>query len=410
VIRGFARKDQEKQIRPMLARQVWFSESNAPVVSCGRDLALAVAFVENTLTKSERKGFQEHLLDCRHCRQFVSSEVRIRRPLIEEPHVSADTGKRFFISFRMKWALAGVTSLLLAVTAATVMIHSSNSKPNAVPQNTAANVTYVAVTAPRPAVVDAPSDLHLISKPGLTLDVKEHSTETETQKNLVAEVTLPSVPDALVKGNETPATSAENANFKIDASQVASLVPATSGKSDLAEKDSLLPAEYSVQVEPVSLQSKVDDPKTRATDLKIDSLPGSLESIDRASIIIPQSVPDEGNHSEVVIVTHSQLPASMLSGRTTANEINQQFSQFRSGNNNQANTNTFVFGGKWFTQVDKVWIDRDFAANSDMPVIKVKVKSPEGRELLSSNPGLRPFLQLRRQILVVYEGKVYITY
>lgn len=432
MIRGIIRRDPEKQIRPIVARQVWLNESTAPVRSCGRDLAFAVAFVEEKLTKTERKDFQQHLLECRHCRQFVASEVRFRRPLVEEPSRSPDVRTRFFSIFTIKWAVPATAALLAAATFAIFAVNR-NPKQDLSASNAPANFTKTPAVSSA-AVSEPGTYLELKSRPGLATDDKT-GPNSKTVNEVVAVASLPAVPvvpeSAYTGSASLPGTNktATDESFKIDASTTSNANTAANTANDsgtpilnsaalsnkansanVTSNNSTQPSEYSVKVENMNLQTDANDLKARATDLKVDSATGSLGSIDRPSIIVPQAMLEEGTHSEVVIVSHSQLPASMMMGRSSGREeVEQQFDQYRSGNS-QSNNNTIAYGGKWFTQVDKVWIDKDFTANADMPVIKVKMKSPEGQELLAKNPGLRPFLQLRKQVLVVYEGKVYLTY
>jgi hypothetical protein len=136
----------------------------------------------------------------------------------------------------------------------------------------------------------------------------------------------------------------------------------------------------------------------------------NLDDLDHASINVNSS----GNgsvsrNSEVVIISHALVPWTTSINRPTAGGPDGEnfISKHGPSSSSQAKV---AFGGKMFNQVDKVWIDQEYTSNSNLPVVRVKVKSPEGQQLMASDPKLKQFFSMHKQIVVVYEGKVYMTY
>ncbi len=429
MLKGFNKQDKERQIRPILARQVWLNESAAQAVPCGRDLSLAVAFVEKKLTKKERQDFQSHLLDCRHCRQFVSSEVRLQRPVFESPVVAAISRESFFSKLRFQWvAVAAGLVLAAGLSAFLVVNHDSRiGQQSPVSQNN--NIAAPVVTATnnnnntvpvRAVVPQAP--LRSATAAAVVLNGTDSAPALPTSIDLgglaggsgSSPATLNSATNSTVNTSlttpEVKKDLQENA-FNVDGSTVNAIANAVSGMVNppvpvTGEKDS---SEYRVRVESANLDSKPVVPPTRTTELKTELISTNLGDLDQASI----NVPSGGNgfvsrNSEIVIISHPLVPWTTAVNRPPVAPGTEELISKRSPYN-QSQTKV-AFAGKLFNQVDKVWIDQEFAASSNLPIVKVKVKSPEGKELLAANPGLKPFFSMHRQIVVVYEGKVYMTY
>ena len=425
VIKGFNKKeDKERQIRPILARQVWLNESAAPVVPCGRDLTLAVAFVEKKLTKREQKDFQSHLIECRHCRQFVSSEVRLQRPVFESPAVVAASRESFFTRLKFQWVTvaaglvlaAGMTSLLL-------VNHNSGLRQASNPLNNNVSAPMVATAEPGPAApaTSPRPNRQRDAVAAVTLDGNAVTGSPRTSIDLggiagagtassATTGTAPNTPVANATTNPDVKKDLPENSFKVDGSAVspvASMTTAVNNPPVPVTDDKV--SEFRLSVEPKGLDAKPDTPApTRTTELKTELISMSLSDLDQASV----NVAGSGNgfvrrDSEVVIMSRPLVPwTTSLSGKPIGPRPEELISK-RSPYNTQTRV---AFAGKLFNQVDKVWIDQEFTASANLPVVKVKVKSQQGQEVLAANPGLKPFFSMHKQIVVVYEGKVYMTY
>jgi hypothetical protein len=422
VINGFNIKDKERQIRPILARQVWVNESANPVVPCGRDLSLAVAFVENKLTRSERKDFQSHLLDCRHCRQFVSSEVRLQRPIFEEPRLVQNSRPAFFEWFKMQWVAAAASLILAAgVTSFLVINHNPASHTAAIPASVspaspvAANRSEPIV----PAAIQNTSPRELVPLNG-AVAIAEHENSIDFGgivadgrdsasggASVINPISNPAGLIIDVKDNKDN-KDLHGSPFKVDASTVNPLASTLAGMTPPPSAgDQVGSTEYQVKVETANLNDKPIVSAGRITEIQTGPLSTNLRDMDQASINIPTSSTDfVGHDSEVVIISHPLVPWTTSTSSRPGLPVNESFVS----KNSPYYEAMIAFSGKLFNQVDKVWVDQEFTTGSNMPVVKVKVKSQQAQDLISANPGLKPFLSMHKQMVVVFEGKVYMTY
>ena len=214
------------------------------------------------------------------------------------------------------------------------------------------------------------------------------------------------------KGLIAKAEKPEN-GFKVDGTTPGIVQPISTsvppgGEISIGNKPSSASSEYSISTESLILPEKSTPPPSCVTELKMDAMPSSFGLLDQPSINVPGSGNTSvGQSSEITIITRPQVPAVMFNGHPIGKDSAEDSIGLRSS---RYQDSTLAVGGKWFKMVNKIWIDQDFTANSDLPIVKVKMKSAEGQDLITKNPGLRPFLQLRRQVIVVYEGKVYVTY
>jgi len=65
--------------------------------------------------------------------------------------------------------------------------------------------------------------------------------------------------------------------------------------------------------------------------------------------------------------------------------------------------------GRTFYFKRGVWIDAVYADDSHLPVIKLKHNSEEYKRILKENPRLKPFFKLGKNVIVVFEKKIYIV-
>ena len=424
VLKGFNKKeDKERQIRPILARQVWIDESAAQVVPCGRDLTLAVAFVEKKLTKRERKDFQTHLLDCRHCRQFVSSEVRLQRPVFESPVAVAVSRGSFFSQLRFQWVAAAAALVLTAgVTSLFFVNHDAKIGQASIPRNdTVSGPAVAGAVNPGTQIVDSVqrSQRGIVAAVALNGSAATDSLRTSIDLGGLAGAASSSAsgtvtnPSAVTPVSDSVAKRDLPENlFNVDGSTVnpvASTVTGMIQPPPPAADEKVFPSsEYRVRVESTNIDARTVAAPNPTTELKTELISMSLSDLDQAAI----NVPAGGNgfvrrDSEIVIMSRPLVPWTTSVNHPPNSSGAENSISKRSPYSNQARGS---FAGKLFNQVDKVWIDQEFTASPNLPVVKVKVKSPEGQQLLATNPGLKPFFTMHRQIVVVFEGKVYMTY
>jgi hypothetical protein len=62
--------------------------------------------------------------------------------------------------------------------------------------------------------------------------------------------------------------------------------------------------------------------------------------------------------------------------------------------------------GKTFRQENGLWIDEEYKASSNLPVVRLTPDSENYQQTLKDHPGLKPYFELK-SVWVVWQGKVY---
>src|SRR6185369_12656336 len=152
----------------------------------------------------------------------------------------------------------------------------------------------------------------------------------------------------------------ENA-FKVDGSTVNAIVSTVNGAEASAS------SEYRVRVESTNIDNKSVVPLARTTELKTELISSNLGDLGQPSINIPPSGGGfVGRDSEIVIISHPLVPWTTSINRLPDAPGTEGLISRRSPYS--YNQTKVAFAGKLFNQVDKVWIDQDFAASSNLPV------------------------------------------
>lgn len=103
--------------------------------------------------------------------------------------------------------------------------------------------------------------------------------------------------------------------------------------------------------------------------------------------------------------------AVQQSGRQNAMQMNTQIVATDKDVDDQiivrnSQQNQFI-ANRNFINTNGVWVDSEFAEGSKLPEVKIKFASDEYFRLVTSNPGLAPYLSLGEQVVIVWQGKVY---
>ncbi|MFN0086745.1 MAG: trypsin, partial [Blastocatellia bacterium] len=119
-----------------------------------------------------------------------------------------------------------------------------------------------------------------------------------------------------------------------------------------------------------------------------------------------------GSVSDAVTVAPAAAPLHMASGQEAVVASKKRESLRRAENLNAAETEIRadrmrMAAGKTFYLRGAVWTDSEFHAEAGLPVVKVKFGGAEYFDLVSRESKLADWFALGKQVIVVWNGKVY---
>ncbi|MEK6301256.1 MAG: zf-HC2 domain-containing protein [Acidobacteriota bacterium] len=403
------------------------------------DPDLANAYIEHSLTATEREGFDRHLSLCGDCRS--ATVVLVRLAASEAPASPATAGHQATegwlerlgaLAAAMKtprWAMAATAVLVAAISIPIFMSQVSNRADRA------------SVAAPQFAA-EAPStnrasetEKQPESKPAVAAGAAELSSATgrvaqnpaprSNQTPIAAGASggvgsqQPTTGDTDRQAAEKPAVAAAKNSGEQDqkkeqaaASAVATTIPSRDQLDQVAPGSQQAPSQQQQQTAGVDQLAKVDREGPR---------PASEAAKDSAHVSVLKSGRPDGEERAAggtkIRPEDNNAPASPIAGAESGarRALSQpSASSLRDGKLNVSGrsrgTAERKIGKKRFWLRDEVWTDNDYKPEKEMPMVTLVRDSDVFKEVIGKRPTLKGYLTSfteTERAIVVYKGTIY---
>ena len=415
----------DRLLRGHLARQ------SGPKQTCKQfDPDLANAYIEHSLTATEREGFEQHLSLCGDCR--TATVVLVRLAGSEAPASSARPATEGWLErlgslvpsmTAPRWAMAAAAVLVAAVSIPVFMSRVSNraEQASATPQ-VASNSAGEADkqrgdTAPAAATADSALPSGLVAQSPATRSTQTATSAgasggTGTQQPVAAAEVQPAEPPS------APAVTAKSLeqNEKREqepASAVAATQPSRDQKDQAAPGSQQAPSQPQQQPASVEQLAKVDaDGSRAAADAAKDSAHVSVLKSGR-----PDGQERAAGDTKIRPEDNNAPPSPIAGAESGARRaLSQQpsASSLRDGKLNVSGraraTAERKVGKKRFWLRDEVWTDNDYKPEKEMPMVTLVRDSDVFKEVIGKRPTLKGYLTSfteNERAIVVYKGTIY---
>jgi hypothetical protein len=396
------------------------------------DPDLANAYIERSLTASERAGYERHLSDCHACR---SSMVVLARIAAAEAAPSAlaqpvreagrfETLKSLFtVSALPRVAAAALAVIVLAISIPLLISRKDSTSPTVVTSSDVA-VDQLGASAGKstePPSTPAPGNRDLnplqgtISPPDAMPRARAEQDKPDVAQSEIA----PSRP-SLAEPDTAAATGARAARTeppqteKLETSRAAE----SSYQERKAESDAQLIAKDQ-QPAPPPPAPEAPKPLGQINPDEARRLP--QRDKDAASVTIQRGKPDGAPGAEkertirpddaVAPPSRNEAAGSGPQRGLAASSPRATRDREDASSSASARSSTMrKIGSKKFWLSKDTWTDKDYNANKEMPVVTVERDSDIYKELLTKRSGLKLYLMSfgeGERAIFVYKGTVY---
>jgi hypothetical protein len=418
----------EDRVIDNLLRANTRGRGGAPTSCREFDPDLANAYIERSLTASERAGYELHMSECHACRSSVVRLARMAAPAsfaqpVSEPGRFATLKGLFTAPLLPRVAAAALALIVLAISIPLLVSRKDSATPPATTSSEIARDQMKDRVGNLPVAPQAPPAGNEISNaPQVTTPTSEALSPAKSEKEKAqpaqdeAELAkqAPAEPDAAATGAraarlEPPQTE------KLDASRAAASnyqERKTEGDAQLIAKDqppaTVAPPPPAPEQTPLGQIKAEDALRLQQRDKEAPSvtirpgLPGGVPGAERGRTIrsgdaVAPSRSEAGGSG----TPRGGLAASPRAARERADA---------SDSDSARGSNMRKVGSKKFWLSKDTWTDKDYNPNKEMPVVTVERDSDIFKELLTKRSGLKLYLMgfaEGERAIFVYKGTVY---
>ena len=373
----------------------------------------ATAYLEQAMSKVALATFEEHLSTCAVCRRHLIELSRLMPPpaQVVEPAIVPSTFKERWSEWFSGWRL-GALAGLGAVTATVLLLVAVavNRSDNA--------ASLVALKQPEGQIRQLPEPSAAASS---SEEQKHKETPTasgspvissplmtgqDTAPNVPAEPRATNAPEPLARAvNNTappppPAPQPTPAPGKSESErkEAAAPPPATAGAAVASNQANQFrgqtpsgPEANQLQAERALELRKRNDQAAATADAAAPSAPKpAAKSAEAAEM-------RQGGQQKDALA--DEVAKKQAPGRTAAAREREKIAE-------RPARPERIIAGKTFRQENGVWIDSDYQADRNFPVVRLTRDSDAYKQTLKDFPALQPYFGLH-PVIVVWQGKVY---
>jgi hypothetical protein len=387
------------------------------------DPDLANAFIEHSLTASERGRYEQHLSLCASCRKSVVALARMAetdtvvksRPGIWEAEPRRWKALLGPIS-RPQWAMAAAAVVILAISAPLFMSRKGGGGEQKTAEALTAQAPSTAAGSQSRAGQDSPAGAAtggevasvMVGHDNSSAQNKSEAKSTgakqeagESEKETAAREASGAAVGAAAK-SEPPLTEL------VDSKKVAQNTDQTASKD--VDTGQIPVTETNAPRAPEEQLAKIDPDKAKSV---------ADQSRERAQASVLQRAKPDGEQrteTEAVVRPENDIappsPSNSKGRKAMAappGSLAIRNSRLTDPARNAGGASERKVGGRKFWLKDGTWVDKDYNPDKELPVVTVIRDSDVFKGLLSKRQGMKPFLTgfEGAPVIFIYKGTVY---
>jgi hypothetical protein len=368
------------------------------------DENLMAAYLEGSLTSSEKSEFESHVSDCASCREILAVSIRLQPQESSRLQATPVTSKRTLFRFSIPIPVLGVL-LIAAVLAGVLFRHTSRQSINAPKEQVAEN--RPAVQQPADLRETAPQPMEAAPAVQPSRQRAKEMTRIGPQSNLAASTTS-GVDEAPAEKQERMAEGTvadKKGGFEEKA------------KAVLADRDWAANAPEAVP----AAAAPLPPPPVKATAQALKAAQPAVvpESVGRASemkqpVQAERAASQEANiYTEAVVqktpsrpkiyAAQNRIAASNYATTSVVASLKEALDALAVPANLQA-AESMRNGDRTFYKNSGIWIDQQCIEHASADIIEIKPGAPEYKALSKQYSNIRTIVPAA----IYWEGKIYI--
>jgi hypothetical protein len=390
----------EAEFDALLKRQV---KSATQLAACQQfDPDTASAYLEQALSMRAQTVYEEHLVTCATCRHHIIELSRLLPPQAQttEAVVVRASFKERWSEWMTGWrlgALAGLGTVAAAMLLVAVVVNRSttdSSAPMVAAHRTEAQATPQAEMFSQ----DAPATTrNQESKPSASPAADAWALKGKAQAAPPPAGSAPSQPERFLNTTDatigtlpppapTPAPGKTEGERKDEAAkQVSGAVTMENQRQNLRAVTPSGP-----EVNQLQAERRLELQKNEAAQAAAAAPPASAKPATKSGDKPAEEVAEKRS-AELADATDRKQAQTKAASRPA---LARAAPRGRS------------VAGKTFRQENGLWIDEEYKASSNLPVVRLTPDSENYQQTLKDHPGLKPYFELKT-VWVVWQGKVY---